>query len=485
MNRDVLDEKDMLELFNYISKDDKEDERVDLKMNDLRKKKLRKNLMKQINSEGKVRKLKYKAAAVALVCIISAGVLVVPAFARNIPVLNSIIQSFNDKNGEYQKYSQAVNNSVIDKGITLTINEVLCDNNQLIMAYTIKSDGNIKDVIKEKMDKNYRPFFLGHYLKINGKDGFGNGGDGGKYVDDHTYVGSCEINVSDKNLPETINIDLNIKDIGGVKGNWKLSFSYSKKEILKETKVFKPNMSVNFPEAIINIKKVTFTPINTSIYFTGKYTNKDYKDLGKRAEAFGEEHFAGEMKYSHWFIYDDKGTEIQWTEFLTTAEKNSLFSDFRGELKCVRLKNIPKYLTIIPYSLPKLNNNYKMKEECKTINGQYPLEISQGKIGKTIIKEIELKEDRIIVRYNVEGLAPLTQASSLFIKDTENNYVEYKNKSDLINVGNRRKDENKPNEYIVEFEPLDKNKKYIIGTRNFDDFDIREDLKFKINLSDK
>ncbi|WML36207.1 DUF4179 domain-containing protein [Clostridium sp. OS1-26] len=234
MNRDVLDEGDMLELFNYISKDDKEDERVDLKMNDLRKKKLRKNLMKQINSECKVRKFKYKAAAVALVCIISAGVLVVPAFARNIPVLNSIIQSFNDKNGEYQKYSQAVNNSATDKGITLTINEVLCDNNRLIMAYTIKSDGNIKDVIKEKMDKDYRPFFLGHYLKINGKDGFGNGGDGGKYVDTHTYVGSCEINVSDKNLPETINIDLNIKDIGGIQGNWKLSFSYSKRKYLKK-----------------------------------------------------------------------------------------------------------------------------------------------------------------------------------------------------------------------------------------------------------
>ncbi|WML36206.1 DUF5643 domain-containing protein [Clostridium sp. OS1-26] len=244
-------------------------------------------------------------------------------------------------------------------------------------------------------------------------------------------------------------------------------------------------MSVNFPEAIINIKKVTFTPINTSIVFTGKYTNKDYKDLDKRAKAFGEEHFAGEMKYSHWFIYDDKGTEIQWTEFLTTTEKNSLFSDFYGELKCVRLKNIPKYLTIIPYSLPKLDNNYKMKEECKSINGQYPLEILQGKIGKTIIKEIELKEDRTIVRYNVEGLAPLTQASSLFIKDTGNNYVEYKNKSDLIDVGNRRIDENKPNEYVVEFEPLDKNKKYIIGTRNFDDFDIRKDLKFKIDLSNK
>ena len=191
------------------------------------------------------------------------------------------------------------------------------------------------------------------------------------------------------------------------------------------------------------------------------------------------------MKYSNWFVYDDKGVEIQWKEFHTSSEKHSLFSDFYGELKCIRMKSIPKYLTVIPYSLPKFDSNYKMKEESKPINGQYPLEISQGKIGKTIIKEIELKEDRTIVRYNVEGLAPLTQASSLFIKDTENNYVEYKNNSDLINVGNRRKEENKPNEYVVEFEPLDKNKKYIIGTRNFDDFDIREDLKFKIDLSNK
>lgn len=485
MNRDVLDEKDMLELFNYISNDDKEDERVDLKMNDLRKKKLRKNLMKQINSEGKARKFKYKAAAVALVCIISAGILVVPAFARNIPVLNSIIQSFNDKNGEYQKYSQAVNNSATDKGITITINEVLCDNNQLIMAYTIKSDGDIRDVIKKKMDKNYRPFFLGHYLKINGKDGFGNGGDGGKYIDDHTYVGSCEINVSDKNLPENINVDLNIRDIGGIEGNWKISFSYSKKDVLQKTKVFKPNTSAKLPEATINIKKVTFTPINTSIVFTGKYINKDYKDIEKRAKAFGEDHLAGELKYGNWFVYDDNSIEVEWKNFFTDTEKFSPFSDFHGELKCVALKSVPKYLTIIPYNISKMGERYKWKEECKPINGAYPIELSQGKIGKTIVKDIEVQEDRTIVRYTTEGLAPLSQARSLFIRDAENNPVYFKNKSDAIGIGALRKEESKPNEYVMELEPLDKNKKYIIGTANFDGYDIREDLKFKIDLSDK
>ncbi len=35
----------------------------------------------------------------------------------------------------------------------------------------------------------------------------------------------------------------------------------------------------------------------------------------------------------------------------------------------------------------------------------------------------------------------------------------------------------------MEFEPLDKNKKYRIGTNGLGEYEIRNDLKFRINLT--
>lgn len=51
MNKDIFEEKDILELFNYINIDKDEEENLDLNMDDLRKKRLKKNLLKQIKGK--------------------------------------------------------------------------------------------------------------------------------------------------------------------------------------------------------------------------------------------------------------------------------------------------------------------------------------------------------------------------------------------------------------------------------------------------
>lgn len=97
-------------------------------------------------------------------------------------------------------------------------------------------------------------------------------------------------------------------------------------------------------------------------------------------------------------------------------------------------------------------------------------------MGKLIIKDVKTLPDRTVVYCTAEGLAPLSQAASLCIKDENDNGVKSKDDWDI------RKNENNPNEFIEEFEPLDKNKKYKITAKSFEDYDIREDLKFKIPL---
>ncbi|AKA71481.1 DUF4179 domain-containing protein [Clostridium scatologenes] len=484
MNRDIFDEKDMLELFNYINTDEGQDD-VSVKIDDLRKKKLRKNLLSRVRGYNRIKKFKYKVAAAVIIAVIFISA-AVPAIAKNIPALNSIIQAFVDNrsgdHGEYEKYSKIVNKSVTDKGVTLTINEVLCDEGSLMIGYTIKSENNIKGIVKSGKDikeTTFTPFTLMNSMQIDGKHPDGGSWQDGKYLDDHTYINSDNVDIGNKNLPSVFNVDIDVKDIYGVKGNWNFKFSVSKDETLRNTKVFKPNTVTKFQDATINVEKVSFSPINTSIRITGKYNKEEYKNVDKRKEAFKQYIMMGNMLYDQWFVFDDKGDEITKKGSSSNEVQNSSSSDFYYDFKFVSLKRIPKYLTVIPYrNIFRENSNEKATAPVyKNIDGTCPMELSQGKIGKLIIKEIKTEKDKTIVRYTAEGQAPFYQARWLFISDDKGEPIERKDNNFDV-----KKDKDNPSGYIMEFKPLDKNMKYRIGTNINDDIEIRNDLKFKIEL---
>lgn len=493
MNRDIFDEKDILQLFNYMNTEDreKEDDDTDFKIDDLRKKRLRRSLLKQIKDKNSIKKFRYKAAAAVIIAAISIGV-TIPALAKNIPVLKSIIETLNGIGsgyGEYEKYSKVVNKSVTDNGLTFTINEVLCDESSLVIGYTIKSEGHINKIVKSGKDiieaqgknENFMPFTLIKYLEIDGKPvTSSSSGEIGKYLDDHTYINAEAMDIGNKNLPSVFNVDLDVGDIYGVKGSWSFKFSVPKDEILKNTKIFKPNITVKFPYAYVNVQKVNFTPINTSIDVTIKY-NKEYINSRKLEEEGGE---------FNWLVFDDKDNEVIEKGGSGNTVEGSPSSDFQEEFRFVSLKNIPRYLTVIPYRANYNTDDYKKYKNadgsitippiCKDINGIYPIEISQGKVGKLIIKEISTGQDKTVVKYAVEGDAPFLQAKDLDILDDKDN--EVKKKDENFNV---KRDENNPNDYIMEFEPLDKNTKYKIVTTDLGDCEIRNDLKFRIDLGNK
>jgi hypothetical protein len=446
-------------------------------MDDLRKKKLKKKLLKQVETKNSFRKFRYKAAACAVIVVISIAAGVgVPVLAKNVSAFKSIIQLINRENksdhGEYQEYSEVINKSAADKEITFTINEVVCDDSSLMIGYTVKSKGNIKDLMKsgkeiiemQGKDSNFVPFGLIQYLKINGKRPSSGSGSDGKYLDSHTYVNSETMDIGDKNLPSIFNVDLNITNIYNIKGNWNFKFSISKDEVLKNTKTFKPNTIIKFPDTTIDVKKVSFTPINTIINVTGKYNRQDNK----------------KYEYNQWFIFDDNGDEISEKGISGDEVKNSASSDFEYEYRFVSSKHIPKYLTVIPYKVNYGENNVEVSPIYKNIDGKYPIELSQGKMGKLTIKEIYTDKDKTIVRYTAQGKLPAVQAKELFIINSDEKVVQRKNNDFSI-----KKDKDNPNLYIMEFESLDKNKKYKIGTNAFSGYEIRDDLKFKIDLSDK
>lgn len=98
--------------------------------------------------------------------------------------------------------------------------------------------------------------------------------------------------------------------------------------------------------------------------------------------------------------FDDKGNEITLKGSTSDGGQNASSKDFTYNLNLVALKSIPKYLNVVPYRINYDKEEYKKYKSAdgstfippiyKDINGVYPIELSQGSIGKLIIKEIKL-----------------------------------------------------------------------------------------------
>lgn len=463
-----LEEKDIYKLFNEIKinevnlyENNKEE------VSELQKKRIKKNLMKTLKEKRNFKGLKYgtMAAGLSIICLVGTA-FKYPAFAENIPGLNSIMEVLNSSHGNHTKYSDystLINKTVTSNDVTFTINEALADDSKIILSYTIKSSKKINDL---------EVFGLNHFLKINGKS-FGSGGSMvGKYVDDTTYIGSAEIESDAIKEAKDLNIDLNIEKIGDIKGNWDFTFSLSKNEALKNKMVVEPNVKINHKDRVTTIDKVTISPLETSISIS-EVLNKDVDPNNPL------------LPYASFIVFDDRGVELGWKG--GNSKQNS--SKLIGEDSYSNLNYKPKYLTIIPYmttpqKVGSANSDGKEtvtkgivpKEVSKDINGSCPMELSQGKVGKLIITEVIKETNKTIVKYKAEGIAPLLQGQNFHIKDSEGNYVK-------ILDYDIRKDESNPNEFTKTFEALEPNKKYTLSTDTFDNVDIREDLKFTIELN--
>lgn len=470
-----LGEKELYQLFNEVKIEESEFTALNEEMPAIQKERIKKNLSRRIQKRQSLRIFKYGSAAAAagLAFLIGIGTLS-PAFAADIPVLNSITQTLNDKfgfHGNYTEYSQMINKSATDQGITITINEALADDSKLILGYTIKSDKKMEDLEISGLQ---------HFLRINGRPVAGGGTGMGNYLDDYTYVGSDEIHTALPANADNFNVDIRVDKIMGIKGQWNLAFSVSKEALSKQSTVFNPNTAIVFPNSKVTIDKVVFSPIDTTIFAEGNYT----ETTGQREGLL--------FDYDYWLAFDDKGVELI-PKSLGGGSSDSTTQTFRCEMNYQSLDRIPKFLTIIPCKVipsggggvsidengkeTPLRIETKQPEEIsKIITGVYPLELPQGKFGKLIVREIKTENNTTTIHFTTEGKAPYFQATGLHLKDNKGELLVPKNYA-------LRKDEQKPNEFTMSFDALDPSREYYVTTTSLDNVELREDLKFKIELN--
>ena len=266
--------KNLFKHFNDIDIDVNEFEQVDV--TEFEKAQYKKDLKSKV-SQTKSRRWMKSAAAVCLTLGIGTASLVglsYTTFAQEIPIINSIINLFSDKEqilaeaGEFVEPLNLVNES--DR-ITITINESLFDSKQFFVGYSIETDKDLGE----------NPRIKGGF-KLNGQQHTLHQDDYYRIekVGENQYAGLSTAILPITTSLQEANFEFFITSITSedltetIHGSWNFDL-YAKAPENSEQKVEgisqKDNMSVE-------LKKITYTPFSFTVNFQESIQNKSLKE---------------------------------------------------------------------------------------------------------------------------------------------------------------------------------------------------------------
>jgi hypothetical protein len=254
---------------------------INVELDDITKKRIRNQLRTSVTTK-KNKPLVKTLIAVASIFLIFFSISVlskdsITAFAENIPLLNSLFQNYSSSiGGDFQDYTQVIGETKKDKGYEVTLDEVVMDEFSFKLIYTIKCPEKVSTLIgKEGSPFPHTP---GKSIKLDDKDFIGGASGSHKIIDDYTVQVVEDYDITKSNIPNNFNLEIDIKEVNGLTGDWKFSLHSSKEKISKDIKNFTPNKEVkmqtsNGKEVTLTFKSVSFSPISTAIQVE---TNEDF-----------------------------------------------------------------------------------------------------------------------------------------------------------------------------------------------------------------
>ena len=228
-------------------------------------------------------KLIFKRSAIAAGVIVAgttmAGI-INPNIVSAIPIVGDIFEYFNDgvykqASNKYEELGNDVNIIVEDKGVNVTINKVVVDDNILLASLLVESDKFVGyDEWRSPQD------FLNIDLNvlINGEMP-SSWGPKVTIVNESTAAVILEVNVSGIDLGNEVNIDLDINNFTRgrktlAKGNWDFNIKTIKGS---ESNIYEVNKSLNLINEEMNIEKLVVTPLNNRLILSG--ITSDYENF--------------------------------------------------------------------------------------------------------------------------------------------------------------------------------------------------------------
>lgn len=468
-------------------------------------------VMRGIEEGKKEKKLKKhrsvykKVAAVACVIVITTSVGIIrPDIVKAIPGIQSIFKLICYGNtGEsferFEQFSNSVNKSVERNGIKITIDEIVIDDNALAITTTEKGKN-----LKENMELNCK-------INLNGKR-VGSFSTKQKKVNDNTITTVIYANISDLDLSNSVNVDLNTMWFGNVMGPWNFKFQVSKSEKPTSSRVVKLNKSIKLPNSTLKIDNIAISPLGNTLNYSGYY-DKTNKSMGNGIFDF--------------VVMDDKGRILQ------TTAGGGLMSDkkYNGQIEILNDLSGVKSVTVVPilkYCGVKFKNINKFRYPIlqTTINST-DFGIPQETITKS--RKVTEKEkssgyafDKVFHVFNIDKTRAFSSIDGLvgqvikvgnntiLIKDIKasknetkitfkiegNGSYNYRNFDDTVIIDENFNDFEKAEDadtsvlenvdegiVSIKLPPIDKTKKYKIALPIIDEPQIEEQYKINIDLT--
>lgn len=263
--------------------------------NDIEKKVLKKNIRKSIkkgNKQSARRKVIAAAAIVAVLAGMSFGNTGAYAISK-VNLFSESISSFLGIEKNLEDYNTVINKSVIDNGVTVKLNEVMLDNNELLISTNISSDRILKE--HESWDDEMTLYINNKKVKFTGESG------GSKQIDNYTTQQVAEYDL-DSIKDMDLSGDLNVKIVyskmmvnysDDINGTWKFEFKANGDRLKIDTK--KVNLDYEFDIENGNkyiLEKYTDNVLGQKVYgrIIGNSVNngtynillKGYDDLGNK-----------------------------------------------------------------------------------------------------------------------------------------------------------------------------------------------------------
>lgn len=290
---------------------------------------------KMFGEKGKKRSALKYAAAAACVCL--AGIAVSPAGYEVYAQVSAAVYNLSKILGirkDLSPYSMVVGETLEKNGISVTLNDVILDDETILVSYMARSEETL-DSIEAEM--NLHPDIM---AVVDGVMAQGASGSSEK-SDENSIVGYTAIEVSGINAEKQMDIklDFSVKDqkIGSI------AFSATGAELMADTKTAKIDKSFTLPDGSeITIERFTTNNVNQKIYFTTASGRLEYNlalkgkdDCGNEVE-FGVRFFGngkGRMEVStinNGFI-DEKAKELHLMLYAVEFPKESgrMSNDFQ------------------------------------------------------------------------------------------------------------------------------------------------------------
>lgn len=373
--------------------------------------------------------MKYRMFRGVLAAAAMTAVLGTSAFAmtsKGQEIIGSIISYFQSNEAveisdikELSKYNKTVGAADTKNGCTLTLDNVVADDNFIHIFYTVALDIPFIDEEGRYNSLNEKTLCKDIVCRLNGKPlGFTNHNTyEGYYKNPNTYKGVYKYNISTMNVPDNFNIEIYARTAIGV-----CEDLYAEELVPTENEKEKLlYLSVDIDKSDIKINTVQKN-INKSLDWTGAELEKViFSPFGNQLILKSTTNGDDVISWDNFALYDENGISLDVLN--TDLVENSIGKSYNS-FEFLKAEKNTQELKFVP-----INFNSAGSIGSGTVDkeiGTYPIVYELSDYGKVVVTDIRIGDGRIDIDYYKDGF--VLYDPGFVIMDNRGNNIEAKDK---------------------------------------------------------